>query len=398
MSSESGRYRDGQVPNRDASGSVDPKTLEAPLKGVPWTLDASRAQESTAEAAGALLAFASEDPRPRETTSPTHQHTRMRPSSAWMFAASAGVLAIIGIGAATRIRERPAPLQAASHVGKLTVNTDPAGADVEIDGQSRGATPLNVTLEAGTHSMTVRRNGIERAVPISIAAGSDLTQFLEIGASVSAVPVTGQITVVTNPAGARVTIDGATVGVSPATIQNVTPTRHVVAVFSDAGSGERVVSVEPGGTTSIVFELPKSSGGGAGWLAIAAPFDVQVLESGEIVGSSDTAKIMMPAGRHNLVVANGDLQYEESRKVDVVAGKVATLRIEPPKVSLSVNARPWADVAIDAKDVGQTPLSNLLVPIGRHEITFRHPQLGERRQTVVVTTRGPNRVAADMNK
>jgi hypothetical protein len=169
-------------------------------------------------------------------------------------------------------------------------------------------------------------------------------------------------------------------------------------VFSDAGSGERVVSVEPGGTTSIVFELPKSTGSGAGWLAIAAPFDVQVLESGQIVGSSDTPRIMMPAGRHNLVMANSGLQYEESRRVDVAAGKVATLRIEPPKASLSVNARPWADVAIDEKDVGQTPLSNLLVPIGRHEITFRHPQFGERRQTVVVTTNGPNRVAADMNK
>jgi hypothetical protein len=384
MSIESRRHRDGQVPNRDASGSVTPQTFVAPLEGGE-------------EGAGALLEFASEDQLPRGTTGPTHQRTRMRPRSAWMFAVSASIVAVIGIAAAARIRERQVPPRGASQQGKLTVNTDPDGADVLIDGQQRGATPLSVMLEAGTHSLTVRRNGIERAVPISIDAGSNVTHHLDMGAPVSTVTVTGQMTVVTNPPGARVTIDGAVVGVSPATIQNVTPTHHVVAVFSDAGSGERVVSVEPGGTTSIVFELPKSTGG-AGWLAIAAPFDVQVLESGQIVGSSDTPRIMMPAGRHNLVMANSGLQYEESRRVDVAAGKVATLRIEPPKASLSVNARPWADVAIDEKDVGQTPLSNLLVPIGRHEITFRHPQFGERRQTVVVTTNGPNRVAADMNK
>ena len=33
-----------------------------------------------------------------------------------------------------------------------------------------------------------------------------------------------------------------------------------------------------------------------------------------------------------------------------------------------------------------------------HEMVFRHPQLGERRQTVTVTAKGPNRIAADLTK
>jgi hypothetical protein len=140
MSIESRRHRDGQVPNRDASGSVDPETLEAPLEG-------------EAEGAGALLEFASEDQLPRGTNSPTHQRTRLRPRSAWMFAVSASIVTVIGIAAAARMRERPVPVQAASQQGKLTVNTDPDGADVLIDGQQRGATPLSMMLEAGTHSV-----------------------------------------------------------------------------------------------------------------------------------------------------------------------------------------------------------------------------------------------------
>jgi len=56
---------------------------------------------------------------------------------------------------------------------------------------------------------------------------------------------------------------------------------------------------------------------------------------------------------------------------------------------VSANARPWADVAIDGKSGGQTPISNLQVPIGVHEVVFRHPRLGERRQTVVVKAGPP---------
>jgi hypothetical protein len=65
---------------------------------------------------------------------------------------------------------------------------------------------------------------------------------------------------------------------------------------------------------------------------------------------------------------------------------------------VSVNARPWADVIIDGKDVGQTPIANLRLPIGTHQAIFRNPEFGERRQSIVVTAKGPNRFAVDLTK
>ena len=82
----------------------------------------------------------------------------------------------------------------------------------------------------------------------------------------------------------------------------------------------------------------------------------------------------------------------------MAAGQTATLRIDAPKVSMSVNARPWADVIIDGAGVGQTPIANLPVTIGSHDVLFRHPQFGDRRQTFVVTAKGPNRIAVDLTK
>ena len=66
-----------------------------------------------------------------------------------------------------------------------------------------------------------------------------------------------------------------------------------------------------------------------------------------------------------------------------------------PTSTFSINARPWAEVFIDGERVGETPIGNLSRPIGRHEIVLRHPELGERRQTVTLTPRAPARVSVD---
>jgi hypothetical protein len=63
-----------------------------------------------------------------------------------------------------------------------------------------------------------------------------------------------------------------------------------------------------------------------------------------------------------------------------------------------VNAIPWADVSVDGQPVGQTPIGNLALTIGPHEVLFRHPQLGEQRHAVTVTMKAPARLSVDLRK
>jgi hypothetical protein len=135
-----------------------------------------------------------------------------------------------------------------------------------------------------------------------------------------------------------------------------------------------------------------------GWLAVVSPFELQVVERDEVVGTSGATRIMLPSGRHDVDLVNQTLDYREGRTIQVAPGKLTTLRIDAPKGTLNANARPWADVLIDGNNVGQTPIANLAIPIGTHQVVFRHPQLGERRQTIVVTVKGPNRIAMDLSK
>ena len=63
---------------------------------------------------------------------------------------------------------------------------------------------------------------------------------------------------------------------------------------------------------------------------------------------------------------------------------------------MAVNAIPWAEVLVDGNRVGETPIGSIAVPIGTHEVVFRHPELGERRMTVTVTTGEPVKVGVDL--
>jgi len=281
--------------------------------------------------------------------------------------------------------------------GNLTINTRPIDAEVLIDGARRGTTPLTLSLTPGTHTITVRSAGDERIVPLTIASGAEVSHYFEMKPAEPAV-VVGRVSVVTDPPGVRVSVDGRARGTSPITVTDLTPADHKVTVTSDTGSAERTITVTAGGTASVMFSLPKVSGPVGGWLAIAAPFDLEVLEHDDVIGSGGTSKIMLAAGRHDITLLNRSLGYQEARKIDVTAGKTMSIKIDPPKVTISVNARPWADVSLDGASLGQTPISNLLVAVGAHEMVFRHPQLGERRQSVTVTVKGPNRIAADLTK
>ena len=79
-------------------------------------------------------------------------------------------------------------------------------------------------------------------------------------------------------------------------------------------------------------------------------------------------------------------------------GETSAMKVDPPKGSLSLNATPWAEVWIDGERAGETPIGNVQLSIGQHEVVFRHPELGERRFTPTVTLSAPARVTADFRR
>jgi hypothetical protein len=223
---------------------------------------------------------------------------------------------------------------------------------------------------------------------------------------------TGTLAINSDPLALRAFVDGKEVGRTPVELP-VPVGDHVVAVTDGTTTTTRRMTVTAGGTSALMASIatvapgtvpaaaaaPVPAGAMAGWLSITTPLELQVREGGKLLGATSVDHLMLPAGRHQLELSNTAVGFQTVVAVDIRPGQTASTTVSIPNGSLSINALPWANVTVDGKALtGTTPFANLDVPVGSHEIIWRHPQLGERRQTVVVTAKGPVRVVMDLTK
>ena len=304
--------------------------------------------------------------------------------------AVAGVLIALGIVLAV-LYLRPASTPA---TGTLSVGTSPAGISVFVDGTAHGVTPLGVELPPGEHVIELRTATERRQIPVTLTAGGQVSQYFEFARPAQA---SGELLVRTDPLGASVTVDGQYVGRSPVSVPDLAAGTHTVVLQHDIGTLTERVLIEDGRTASLVVSMGGTQkSAAAGWIRLDVPADVQVFENGRRIGASDLERIMLPVGRHDLEFVNDALGFRVQRAVQVSAGQVSSVRLEWPRGSMAVNAIPWAEVLVDGNRVGETPIGSIAVPIGTHEVVFRHPDLGERRMTVTVTTGDPVKVGVDL--
>ncbi len=215
-----------------------------------------------------------------------------------------------------------------------------------------------------------------RTAPITVTAPPPVT--------------TGTLAVQTQPAGARVLLDGSPVGETPLRIVDVAPGRHVLTFVTPTATLRRTVKVEANKT--LTLDVPVFSG----WVAIFAPIVLEVSEEGRALGSTDQGRLLLPPGRHTLTLTNRDFGYSADHAVEVEAGEVRSLNIQPSG-TVNLNAVPWAEVWIDGKKAGETPIANLQLPLGNREIIFRHPELGERKMMTRITAGAPVAVSVDFS-
>jgi hypothetical protein len=203
----------------------------------------------------------------------------------------------------------------------------------------------------------------------------------------------GRLLVRSQPPGAFVIVDGRRRGTTPVTLEGLAPGPHRVEVQSGGAAINQQVSVENGATTSLVVPLSTS-----GWVEVRAPFDIQIFEDGQLLGRSSDGAVAIPAGTHRLDLHAESVGYHGTIEVGVSGGDITRIRPTIPDGVAQVNAQPWANVFVDGQPVGDTPLGNLRLSLGPHEIRFRHPQLGEQVRQVVVSADAPVRVSVDLRR
>ncbi len=306
----------------------------------------------------------------------------------------------IGLSLSGEVRASAAP------TGQLVLSSHPAGAQVAVDGHDHGVTPLVVTLPVGRHRVEVMGGGSlpPQTLDADLSDGARWTRHVVLAPAVVVATDLGALNIDTTTPGAAVWLDGALLGRTPLTHPGVGAGTHGVRVqFASGALLERRVAVAVGETVSLVLDAPAAraatfTGPASGWVRVETPFEVQVTEGGAVVGSSASERIMVTAGPHVFELKNAALGYRATAKAVVGAGRTEPLVVETPRTAVQVNAQPWAEVLVDGRLLGETPLANVQLPIGVHQFVFRHPEFGERTHSVTVRLDTPNRVTADLRR
>lgn len=139
--------------------------------------------------------------------------------------------------------------------GKISITSNPTGADVSLDGTSYGLTPFNNDhFPVGTYDLKLAMANAKDIIDtISVTEGTTLTKHYALDLAL------GSLSIVTEPAGASVTIDGkATDLLTPCTITGLNEGTHMISLtLTGYLPWSNEISVASGATSQLSIPLTK---------------------------------------------------------------------------------------------------------------------------------------------
>jgi len=193
----------------------------------------------------------------------------------------------------------------------------------------------------------------------------------------------GELRVESAPDGARVVLNGKEVGFTPLTIKNVPAGRHALVLEGDAGTLKRTVRVQANERTVARYEIT------AGFLSVTSRIPVEIFDGTRKLGSSEGGHILLAPGQHKVRLVNTKYGFSEEAEFTIKAGEVSTHAVNLPEGSLHVTTEAGAEIFVEGELMGIAPLAPFRVAIGSREVLVRHPDMGERRQSVEVVIGQP---------
>jgi hypothetical protein len=302
------------------------------------------------------------------------------------------VMAVSGLVGLVAVALIVRAIVAGGGAGTAVLEVSPADAQVQIDGQAVSGTSSPYTaseLKPGNHEIVAKKAGYSDYRG-SFAVSSGQTTKLPVIELVQTQRDVG-FSVRSLPDGAAVWVDGErTEHVTPAKLTGIKPGIHRLALKRDGYSDYELQMFVPDAT---VLQLPAAE---LKQLPSATPEPVRGRRSrARAAGSDDsesysarrsrranasdasdsdrpahaerasyTSNVGSSYGSRRQRAADSDEREDASASA---AAKVGTLRL---------NSRPWSQVAIDGRAIGNTPQPNLQLAAGKHKIQLSNPQLG----------------------
>lgn len=274
----------------------------------------------------------------------------------------------------------------------FTINSDPSGCDVLIDGIMVGKTPYVVSnLAPGIHSIKVMKANFKtRNFVATVGDGSRVISITdEAGASLSGIikmeRESGQIELETpNVKEAKVYVNEVARGKTPFKERFQTGEYRIRIEAEGYEQFEQIVMVNANTTVSKTVFMKEKASATAPNIAqdptvsiITQPSEAYVFIDDELRGISPV-KVQLKPGTHNVRIVRKYFKDKEvAIKVDTGSNDRFLVDLIPKMCNLKVTSDPeGAAIYIDDKPVGQTPMT-LTIAAGEHLVGVKHPGFGD---------------------
>ncbi len=200
--------------------------------------------------------------------------------------------------------------------GTLLVLTQPSGAQVLVNGEERGTSPLTLEeIPPGTHIVEVRREGYQDGrETVEVTEGRQASVSIDL----EEIPRGGGIQVTSSVPGAEVLLDGRSIGRAPLTERDIEPGDHTLLVRAPGHHDwERQVTIEEG----VVLRI-EATPDGYGRLTVEANVEgAQILSDGDVIGSTPLRDHELATGDHTIEIqAEGYQTFQTTITVEAGAG------------------------------------------------------------------------------
>ncbi len=276
--------------------------------------------------------------------------------------------------------------------GWIILESEPTGASIYINDEFVGNTPLTNYKQAyGTYSYRVEKPNYHPSTGAIELNSAKLEKKIELK------PAFGSITITSSVAGANILLDGnATNKTTPCTLEGVPSGQHTITIQKDKYSPrQQSVTVEDGQTAQLSLSLDARFAR----VSITSLDGAQIYCNGELKGTTRHVEDLME-GYYDI---EARLAHHKAitKQIQVKVGQAQEITINPTPIygSLDVTSTPHdADVTIDGKQYGKTPLTIEQLLEGGHQVVLSKEGFSSYNKAVIIKEGETETVSAELQE
>lgn len=299
----------------------------------------------------------------------------------------------------------PVPTQVPVNYGTISVESQPAGAQIYFNGNYRGTAPLTISdVWPGKYTIGAELPGYQPyTTAVTVTSGFRTSVYCPM----TRLDTAGSLHILSQPTNSNIYLDGVYRGTTPLTLSNLAATTHILQL-DHAGyyDWKSTVEVPAGGTRTVSATLNPMPSSSTGWVYVSSsPGGAMVTIDGVGFGQTPSSGALrlnsIPAGDHTVALSLAGYQPYSS-VVGVSANTVSEVSTVLQPVSpaagrggLSVSSTPsGANVFLDNNFIGITPLTMNGIAAGTHLLTLREEGYQDYSATIQVNAGATSTVAA----